>query len=77
MTRIGTLTDSNDVLLEGSDGLPVSFPVLGLGPFLKDAPLPTLVLGCVATTSEFWHGPARILTGAPVRHGCCRKVLGS
>jgi len=29
VTRIGTLTDSNDVLLEGSDGLPVSFPSSG------------------------------------------------
>ena len=29
VTRIGMLTDSNDVLLEGSDGLPVSFPSSG------------------------------------------------
>jgi thiamine-monophosphate kinase len=29
VTRIGTLTDSNDVRLEGSDGLPVAFPSSG------------------------------------------------
>jgi len=29
VTRIGTLADSNDVIFEGSDGLPVSFPSTG------------------------------------------------